>query len=199
MRPPPARAESFSAPATHLPGEPGIWVLIGGDLGIFALFFGTYLYYQGQDRELFAQSQLTLSQSIGIVNTGLLLTSSWFVARAVQRIRASHLGGDAALLLPALLCGAGFVVNKGIEWAQMIREGQTLLADNFYMFFFMLTGIHAAHVLIGIGVLAYVYVRAAGGIRDAERDMAAIESGAVFWHLVDLLWVVLFALFYLVR
>jgi nitric oxide reductase NorE protein len=196
------RVKSPRAPpavAVRLQGETGVWVFIAGDLLIFALFFATYLYYHAGQRLLFAQSQHTLSQGIGILNTLLLLTSSWFVALGVQRIRTGQRNHSAVLVVLAILCAAGFLTNKGIEWTQLILGGRTLSTNEFFMFFYMLTGIHALHVLIGIGVLAYVLVRIRGGTLSEGPDVTAIESGAVFWHLVDLLWIVLFALFYLVR
>jgi nitric oxide reductase NorE protein len=185
--------------ATYFPGEVGIWVFIGGDLVVFALFFATYLYYQGREPVLFAEAQRALSQGIGSLNTVLLLTSSWFVAGAVQRVRSGQHQLAARLIGFALLCGAGFLVDKGIEWSQLIGSERTLLTNNFYMFFFMLTGIHALHVVVGMGVLIYLLTRIRGRLAHDSSDRVAIESGAIFWHLVDLLWLVLFALLYLVR
>ena len=186
----------------RLPGEPGVWVLIAGDLLIFAVFFSTFLFYHEQERSLFAQSQRALNQNIGLWNTLLLLTSSWFVANAVQQVRAGNRERSTALLAMTLLCACGFLVNKGIEWTQLIGAHHTLLTDDFYMFFFMLTGIHALHVVIGMAVLAFLRSRIASGQYPTGNDGPAfpvIESGALFWHLVDLLWIVLFSLFYLVQ
>jgi nitric oxide reductase NorE protein len=187
------------ATITHFPGESGIWIFIAGDLLVFGLFFGTYLYYQGQERGVFVEAQRALSQPIGIINTILLLTSSWFIASAVQQVRNGQRDRAARLVALALMCGAGFLIDKGIEWSQLIGGGHTLTSNNFYMLFFMFTGIHALHVLVGMGVLTYLLVRIRGGIRSDGPDLVAVESGAIFWHLVDLLWIVLFALLYLVR
>jgi nitric oxide reductase NorE protein len=187
------------ATAVHFPGESGIWVFIAGDLLIFGLFFGTYLYYQGHERVLFVEAQRELSQAIGIINTILLLTSSWFIASAVQQVRIGARDRAARLVALALMCGAGFLIDKGIEWSQLIGSGYTLTTNNFYMLFFMFTGIHGLHVLVGMGVLTYLWMRIRGGVRSDGSDIIAVESGAIFWHLVDLLWIVLFALLYLVQ
>jgi nitric oxide reductase NorE protein len=187
------------ATTTHFPGETGIWVFIAGDLLVFGLFFATFLYYQGQQRVLFIDAQQALSQAIGVINTVLLLTSSWFVASAVQQVRHGECDRAARLVALALMCGGGFLIDKGIEWSQLIGSGHTLTTNNFYMLFFMFTGIHGLHVLVGMGVLAYLLVRIRGGVRSDGPDLVALESGAIFWHLVDLLWIVLFALLYLVR
>lgn len=179
----------------HIPGEAGIWVFIGGDLLIFTLFFGTYLWYLGQEQALFAQSQATLNQGLGVLNTLVLLTSSWCVARVVHRQGGRR---ARAMLLLTLLLGAVFLVNKGMEWQHMVAQGHTLLTNNYFMFFFMFTGIHAVHVLLGMGALLYATIRLDGAAPRAS-DLLVIESAASFWHLVDLLWIVLFALLYLVR
>jgi nitric oxide reductase NorE protein len=184
------------APTTHLPGEAGVWVFILGDLFLFALFFWTYLYYHGQERLTFAQSQMALNQNIGIINTFLLLTSSWFVAQAVRLARTTSQKRAATLLLPALFCGVGFLANKGVEWTQLVHGSDTLATNDFFMFFFMLTGTHAVHAVIGMSVLVYMYFRMTS---DKPLDVIFLESAGIFWHLVDLLWIVLFSLLYLVR
>lgn len=190
---------STTRPTAHLPGEAGVWVMIGGDLLIFSLLFGTYLHYQGADPTLFARSQATLNQGIGVLNTLILLTSSWFVARAVVRLRRNPDGTPGTHLLVAVGLGMVFLVDKVVEWTQLVDLGHTLQSNGFYMFFFMLTGIHAIHVAIGCGALIYAWLRLQRVSRAGARDLIAVESSAAFWHLVDLLWVVLFSLLYLVR
>jgi nitric oxide reductase NorE protein len=180
-----------------MPGEEGIWVLIFGDLFVFTLFFGTFLYYRGIEPAVFVASQLTLSRGFGLCNTFLLLTSSLFVAAGVQRVRrgAPH---APLLFLAAMACGFGFVGNKALEWGAKFHHGISLTTNDFYMLYFAFTGIHLFHVLIGLAVLSYL-TSAAKKPDAATKSLVWIECGALFWHLVDLLWVVLFALFYLLR
>ncbi len=184
--------------ARRLPGEAGIWVFIAGDLAIFSLFFLTYLYYRGDDVALFSSSQQQLSLTFGTINTVLMLTSSWFVASAVHAVRRSQQGVARACLLLAIACGAGFGVVKVFEYGEKIRAGLTLNSNDFFIYYYMLTGIHLLHVLIGTGVLIYMYRLAGRGRRDAVA-VRNLESSASFWHVVDVLWIVLFALLYLVR
>jgi nitric oxide reductase NorE protein len=187
------------APAgLRLPGEAGIWVFIAGDLAIFSLFFLTYLYYRGEDVALFAASQQQLSLTCGTINTVLMLTSSWLVASAVHAVRLAQQGIARACLLLAIGCGAGFGIVKVFEYGEKIRAGLTLNSNDFYISYYMLTGIHLLHVLIGTGVLMYLYSLVVGGRRDSVA-IRNIESGASFWHVVDVLWIVLFALLYLTR
>lgn len=174
-------------------------MFVAGDLLVFTLFFGTYLHYLELQRNVFVRAQEDLSQPIGVLNTFLMLTSSWCIARAVRQVRERAGAPVRKLIVGALLCGLLFLIDKGIEWTALIAAGHTLLSGNFFMLFFMFTGIHAVHVLIGMGLLLYLLRRLAPSAGDPRLALSVIESGAIFWHLVDLLWIVLFALFYLVR
>jgi nitric oxide reductase NorE protein len=184
--------------ATHLPGEAGTWVFILGDMLVFALLFGVYLYYRGQQPVVFAHSQATLHAMFGVVNTLLLLTSSLCVVTAVRATRAGIRRLPQVLFGVALLCGAGFAANKVVEWGTLLTAGHTPAANNFYMYFFVLTGLHFFHLLLGMGVLtALIALSRKPALSD--RQFMFLEGGACFWHMVDLLWIVLFALLYLVH
>ncbi len=165
---------------------------------VFSIFFATYLIYRGQNVGLYVRSQLSMERGFGLLNTGLLLTSSWFVALAVADARTGRRDRATRLLLGALACGLGFVVSKAFEWGGKIRHGITLNTNEFYIFYYMLTGIHLVHVLIGLAVLSYLIARSRRPDAGASY-VAVMEGGGAFWHLVDLLWIVLFALLYLVR
>lgn len=180
-----------------MPGEPGIWFFISGDLLVFSLFFATILFYRGQNPGLFAESQAQLNQAYGLINTLLMLTSSWGVASAVRAARHGRAGAAYGFLL-AFVCGAAFAVIKVLEYREKILAGITLNSNDFYMLFFMFTGIHFLHVLIGMGVLLYLWWTCRSRLA-ASTTMRNLESGASFWHVVDVLWIVLFALLYLVR
>lgn len=145
---------------------------------------------------LFLRSQATLNQTIGLANTLLLLTSSLAVAWGWHPVRAGK-AGAAGLFLAALVLGVCFVVLKAIEYGQKISAGISLLTNDFYLFYFVFTGIHLMHVLAGVGFLAFMAQAARS--RLASEHPTWIECGALFWHLVDLLWIVIFALFYLVK
>ncbi|MEM7543174.1 MAG: cytochrome c oxidase subunit 3 [Pseudomonadota bacterium] len=182
----------------HLPGETGVWMFIIGDVVIFSLFFGVFIYYRAADVALYAASQLTLNQVLGAFNTVLLLSSSWFVALAVHAARHARARLSARLLVAAAGCGIGFVIVKYFEWSEKIGAGYTLVTNDFFMYYFLLTGIHLLHVLIGIGVLSFLWSVIVKG-DTSENTIVVLESGASFWHLVDILWIALFALLYLMR
>ena len=181
----------------RLPGEAGLWVLIFGDLSVFSLFFLTFLYYRGVEPAVFRTSQLTLSRESGLTNTFLLLTSSLFVAAATRRVRAQRRGARQ-LFFCAMACGFGFVVVKACEYASKFNAGIVFTTNDFFMLYFAFTAIHLVHVLIGLVVLGLLGA-SSGKPGLAPAGLVWIECGAIFWHLVDLLWVVLFSLFYLIQ
>jgi nitric oxide reductase NorE protein len=183
---------------SRIPGEEGIWVFVLGDMTVFALFFATFMYSRGKNPDTFAQDHASLNVALGTVNTVLLLTSSLFVVLAVQRVLTGAHRSAPRLFSAALACGLGFVVVKAVEWSHLFGEGKTVGSGEFYSYYFMFTGIHLAHLLIGCAVLSRLIVMT----RQPELTRRApmlCEAGGIFWHMVDLLWVVLFALFYLMR
>ena len=184
-----------TARSRALPGDGDMWVMVLGDLVIFAGYFVVYMIYRVMNRDAFLAAQQHLSINLGVTNTVILLTSSWFVARAVLAARTGRPGSAIRLTWAGGVTGVLFVLVKGYEWFTKIRAGQTN-SDLFYSFYYVLTGVHLVHVFIGLIVLG-VMVRE---LRNpARRRMSVVESGAVYWHMVDLLWVLIFALLYVMR
>ena len=184
--------------ARRVPGEEGIWVFVLGDMTVFALFFATFMYSRGKNHAVFARDHATLHVAPGTVNTVLLLSSSLLVVLAVQRVFAGRRVGAWRLIAGALCCGAGFVAVKAVEWTQLFAARKTVGSGEFYSYYFMFTGIHLLHVLIGLAVLSRL-IAVMRRTEFTEKQARLCETGGIFWHMVDLLWVVLFALFYLVR
>lgn len=187
------------AAARHVPGEPGLWVLLFGDMMVFTVLFGVYLSKRGQHRELFAKSQDALNRNLGAVNTLVLLTSSLLVVFAVHAQRSDRLRPMASkLMLAAFGVGSMFVVIKVIEYHEKVSAGITPSTNEFYMYYFVLTGLHLAHVVIGLLVLV-VLSRLVRNQEPGKSHFAFVEGGGCFWHMVDLLWIVIFPLLFLVR
>lgn len=191
----PGAGASKGAPA-RLPGELGIWFFVAGDLAVFTLFFVLIALGNTEQAQIFAQSRARLDMWVGVANTALLLTGSWFVATGVERCRHHHTPHTHRYFLLAILCGALFVANKSFEWGNKIHAGITPATNDFYMYFFVFTGIHLLHVLLGIAVLLFMRHVSQRPLLE-RRQIRTLESGATFWHLVDLLWIFLFALLYL--
>ena len=179
-----------------VPGEPGVWILLLGEMSFFAALFVSFLYYRNADVAVFNASKAELSRTIGLVNTLVLLTSSLFVARAVRATALGQVREAPRLFLAGLACALAFMALKIVEYHELLSRGITLETSLFFPFYFGLTALHLAHVVIGAIILT-VMVRAT---RMAPvRHFALIESGSCFWHMVDLLWIVIFALLYLVE
>jgi nitric oxide reductase NorE protein len=182
----------------HVPGETGIWVFIFGDMMVFAIMFATYLYYRGKNSALFNASQLELNPDFGLVNTLLLLASSLLVVLAVGVVRTGTHRPAQPLILGAMACGVAFSVLKVIEYSGKIDAGITPQTNQFFMFYFVLTGLHWFHLAIGLAVLGYMYFSARRTALDIKQ-FAWFEGAGCYWHMVDLLWIVLFPLLYLVN
>jgi nitric oxide reductase NorE protein len=178
----------------HIPGEPGLWVMFMGDLIIFSVFFTTFLNYRNATPSLFHASAMTLNRGFGLTNTILLLTSSLFAAIAVQWYRDGHARAAFYLLVASAALGWGFVAVKIMEYAEKLQTGIQPDTNIFFTLYFVLTGIHLLHVLIGEAVLLAVILKT----NDKDTDsLSFVEGGVCFWHIVDLLWIIIFSLFYM--
>ena len=182
----------------RLPGVDGIWVFIGADLVIFAILFLSFMQDRLKNPAVFEASRQTLNMHLGGLDTLILLTSSWSVALAVQAMKRDQIDREPRLLLGGAVTGLMFMASKSVEYFQKFAHGITPGTNPFFMWYFTLTGIHLAHVVTGTSLLTYLWVRSRRGTYD-HLHRAVPESVASFWHLVDLLWVVLFPLLYLMK
>jgi len=181
--------------AGYLPGRPGIWFFIIGDLLIFGVYFVCYMVYRGQNHGLFLESQQHLNQQIGVVNTIILLTSSLLVALGTEAARTENNRDAFRLFGAALAVGALFPLLKLSEWIPEISAGLTPGKNMFFMFYYVMTGLHLIHVVLGLAIIGYVV----DDLRSPKPSIRFAETGAMYWHMVDVLWLVLFAVFYLMR
>jgi nitric oxide reductase NorE protein len=182
----------------HVPGEAGIWIFIFGDMTLYGVLFVSFIRDHSRHAALFDQSARTLGTGFGAVNTLLLLTSSLCVAAGVRSVRERIAPERAPILFRvALACAFLFVVNKSIEYTDLITHHHTPDKNLFYTYFFILTGVHLMHLLAGSCVLVFLLRKSKKGTWD-RNDIRTIEAGASFWHVVDLLWIILFPLLYLV-
>jgi nitric oxide reductase NorE protein len=180
------------------PGDLAIWIFILAELGVFAAFFGAYAFTRMQHVEMFNHYQLTLDRNSALINTLVLITSSYLVVRAVAAIRDGDAGTCARWLWGAVAMGAVFLAVKMAEYAHHIEQGISLSTNTFYMFYLSLTFFHFMHVIMGMVILAAVALKAGRGGYSAE-DHTGIETGASYWHMVDLVWLILFPLVYVMR
>lgn len=174
----------------------GIWTFIALDCTSFALFFLVFMVERLGNPALFDRSARLLDFRLGLLNTLILITSSWLVALGNRAGRLGDMRAARRWLGAAVLLASGFGVVKGIEYADKIAAGHTVTSDAFFSYYFALTGVHLLHYLIGMVVLGFLALRLGSG--DATRDLAWLDGGALYWHMVDLLWVFIFAMLYLV-
>lgn len=180
------------------PGDLAIWIFILAELLVFALFFAAYAFTRMNHVEMFNQFQATLNRDTALVNTLALITSSYLVVRAVSAIRSGDHRQCARWLWGAIGMGVVFVLVKSFEYAHHFAAGINLSTNTFYMFYLSLTFFHFMHVMLGMVILTAVAVKARRGGYSAD-EYTGVESGASYWHMVDLVWLILFPLVYVMR
>jgi nitric oxide reductase NorE protein len=182
-----------------VPGEAGVWALIFTDLTVFTVYFIDVMLQWRQHPDMFARGHAATSLTAGILNTFFLLTASLFIALGVQTVRTGKVDSAQRLFLGGGVAGAAFIVNKYFEWSVKLDHGHTPLTDNFFQLYFVITGIHLLHVCIAMTLLWFVRRRAAQVVGTPTPDQSRfIENCATYWHMVDLLWLGILALFYLI-
>ncbi|HMO68288.1 MAG TPA: cytochrome c oxidase subunit 3 [Novosphingobium sp.] len=179
-----------------IPGDSGVWFFICADMATFALFFLFFSLERMGNVGVFEASRQQLHLGLGLANTLILLTSGAFMAHATRKARGGDWEGARTALLLTLASGSLFAVTKLVEWGMKVEQGISLSTNGFFIYYFALTGIHFLHFIIGVGVLAVLIARCRRDLPQAER-LRWIEAGGAYWHMVDLLWIVLFAMLYL--
>ncbi len=175
---------------SELPGNPLMWVLILSEMMVFGAFFIGFAVVRLLHPEMVLAGQNALSIPLGGLNTLILVTSGWLAARAVKARAEGGIGRSRLFLAGAGALGLGFLTVKGIEYADKAAHGLGIETDTFWTLFYLMTGFHALHVVMGIIVLSIV------GWKNSVENL---ETGAAFWHMVDLIWLILFPLVYLLR
>lgn len=181
----------------RIPGESGTWVFLFGDMLIFGAFFVTFLVERARAPEVFDAARATLHIGVGVTNTLVLLTSSLCVVFALNAMRTGQAQIATKATATAMAFGALFIALKVYEYVSLGTAGHGPGANDFYLYYFILTGLHLFHVCLGLGALSFVLSQTRRPDLTPTRT-ALVEGAACFWHLVDLLWIFLFALLYLV-
>lgn len=177
--------------------SPSIWMFLAADSVCFGIFFLVFMVERLGQRALFAESAHLLDARLGLINTLILITGSWLVALAVTAGRRGEGQKTRRLLLAAISVSSCFAIIKIFEYTTKISAGITPMTNDFFTFYFALTGVHFVHYTIGMAVLIYLATVSVNRVGVDKRYAIWLESGALFWHLVDLLWMFLFAMLYL--
>lgn len=186
----------------------GMWLFLFTE---FFLFFGPVLLYsifRFRYPQAFIEASRSLDAGVGVFNTVLLLTSSLTMALAITAMQRDKKRLTLTLLGATVFAGAFFLVNKYFEWGDKISHGvypgaEALAAEAdggavFYGLYFFATGLHAIHVLAGMVIIAVAALMVHKG-RINSKDFVKLENSGLYWHLVDVVWIYLFPVFYLVR
>lgn len=172
-------------------GKFGMWIFLVSEIMFFTGLIGSYIVLRLGATD-WPNSWDTLNVPLLTINTTVLLTSSFTMALAVSAIQANEIRKAARNLLFTALLGVLFLVIKGIDYVHMIHEGFTISSNLFGSCYYLLTGFHGLHVLSGVILLIYLYVKTRGGAYSSN-NFVRIESSGLYWHFIDAVWVVLFA------
>ena len=182
----------------HLPGDLAIWFFIMAEMVAFAVFFSAYAFTRTRHVEMFNLYQQTLDRNAGALNTILLITGSWFVVMAVKAAHRDEQKAISRNILLGFLCGGAFLVVKVFEYSSKFGAGISMSTNTFYMFYISLTFFHFMHVILGMVILAILWFQSRQGAYGSHH-LNGLESGAAYWHMVDLLWIILFPLVYVMH
>jgi nitric oxide reductase NorE protein len=182
-------------PGPHqLPGDIAVWMFIFAELAVFGIMLIGFAVARSLDPATFHAGRELLHPWIGLLNTVALISSSYLVATAVHQFRDKLSGAQWRLWL-AVAVSCIYTVGKLYEYVDLYSQGYNLGTDTFFMFYFFLTFFHFMHVILGQIVLMVLAVKIGNGDYDGS-DMNGMESGASYWHMVDLVWLVMFPVLY---
>ncbi len=185
----------------------GMWLFLFTEIILFGGMFLLYSIYRDMHAADFHEAGREMSVAIGAINTIILLTSSLTMALSISAIKNGEKTRSMALQAITIVLGIAFLVNKYFEWSDHIHHGfypnsPELLAMShgkilFFGLYYVMTGIHGLHVLIGASIIGFVLTLTGRGIVSGA-DYVKLENAGLFWHLVDVIWIYLFPLFYLI-
>ena len=187
----------------------GMWLFIGQEILFFSGLFMAYIAYRWLYPDTWLSGADALNKTMGTANTVVLLTSSLTMVLAIRELQVDRIRASIRYILATVVLGVVFLGVKSVEYAHKFEEGilpglhysgESVegMAGLFFGIYFALTGLHALHVIIGLGLLVWLARRTHLGLVTSENDSLA-ENIGLYWHLVDLVWIFLFPMLYLVR
>ncbi|HEY7535662.1 MAG TPA: cytochrome c oxidase subunit 3 family protein [Thermodesulfobacteriota bacterium] len=175
----------------------GMWLFIATELLLFGGLFAAYTIYRAKYPDMFAEQHLELNKPLGALNTAVLLLSSLTMALGVTSIQRGKPKRLAFFLLLTIVLGLAFGVNKYIEYSAKFHHHIYPGTSIFFSLYFMMTGLHMLHVFAGISILTTMLVLTLRG-KFSDKYYTPVEVSGLYWHLVDLIWIYLFPLLYLI-
>lgn len=184
-----------------LPGDLAMWFFILAELTVFAIFFLGFAVAENLNTEMFSSGKEQLHRLAGLINTVALITSSCFVAFSLHSVRKNREKSTFIHLLFALFFATIYVIVKLWEYQVLFDKGIDIETNTFFTLYFLITAFHFMHILLGMVILVYMAINVLKGKYTEENSTnteAGFESGACYWHMVDLLWIILFPLIYVI-
>ena len=179
------------------PGGLLIWIIVFLEFITFGAFLIVFLSYSQNDIETFNASQSMLNSTLGMINTIVLLTSGLFMAAGLFELKKG--GGKAVTYLTLTIAfGLLFMALKAYEYNEKIELGIGFSTNQFWVFYWLLTGFHLIHVLVAVVLLSYMLIKTKSGFYTST-NFEDVESVGVFWHMCDLIWIFLFPILYLLH
>ena len=180
------------------PGGILIWMIILVEILTFSIAIFVFLIQRGNALEVFNESQVFLNKTLGTFNTAILVTSGFFMANALHKLKEGDNKKSSLWVVATIIMGIGFLVLKGIEYSQKIEHGLFMDYSQFYTYYWLLTGFHFIHVLVGVLILTYLLFKIKSGHYN-KNNFFDVETGGAFWHMCDLIWLFLFPVLYLLH
>lgn len=178
------------------PGGILMWIIIFLELFTFGMAIAAFVYYGNQELELFHQSKMQLDTTFGVINTVFLLTSGLFMAAGVQEFKENDIDKSSLYFKLVMLGGLLFVVLKSIEYYHKIEAGISLETNMFFTFYWMLTVFHLIHILVGLVIIGWT--KRGMTKENSDAIVEDVEACGAFWHMCDLIWLLLFPVLYLI-
>ena len=173
-----------------------MWVFLGGEVIFFSTLILTYVFVRLKLSGQYASFLSHLNVPLVGVNTFVLITSSYFVVRSLEAIRRGNQKGLRNNLLAVIALGALFLIGQAYEWIVLFGEGISI-KNTFGTYFFTITGIHGTHVFVGL-IWAVIVILSARRGAYSRNNFLGVENFGLYWHFVDIVWIILFNLFYLI-
>ena len=177
------------------PGGILIWIIVFLELTVFFALLIVMKNSAHTQMDVFRHSVADLNIIAGTTNTVILLLSGYFMAKTITVIDHEDNKKHKSYLLATIICGLIFIAIKMVEYSEKLSSGITISYNAFFTFYWLITMFHLLHVVVGITILTYFYFQKA--LKDRYQYQENLEAGAVFWHMCDLIWVVVFAVIYL--
>ena len=178
------------------PGGILIWIVVFLELITFGMALIAMVMYSKDEPQVFHNSRLLLNTTFGAVNTVFLLTSGFFMANSVKKLKESKIYQSSIYLKLTMVGGFLFLLLKSVEYYMKIEAGLTLSYNTFFSFYWMLTFFHVIHVIVGLVILAITYISLQK--KKDKINLEDFEASAAFWHMCDLIWLLLFPIIYLI-